>query len=128
MANEEGVRRTEPVARGRARPVGQSFAGTSAYSTSQQRFGVPARHPRRVTIPDIRSTSMATAPRAQKAGTDRRPAERRLRDLGGVGPAIEADFQKLGVRSVPELATCEGDELYRRLCEVTGTRQDPCVL
>lgn len=71
---------------------------------------------------------MATAPRTHKTGTDGRKEERRLRDLGGVGPAIEADFQKLGVRSVPELAACEGDELYLRLCEVTGTRQDPCVL
>jgi len=71
---------------------------------------------------------MATAPRTHKTGTDRQQGERRLRDLGGVGPAIEADLEKLGVRSVPELAAYEGDDLYRRLCEVTRTRQDPCVL
>lgn len=71
---------------------------------------------------------MAAASRAHRAGTDRGQGERRLRDLAGVGRAVEADFLKLGVRSVPELAACEGDELYRRLCELTGTRQDPCVL
>lgn len=71
---------------------------------------------------------MASASRAHKAGTDRTEDDRRLRDLGGVGRAIEADFQKLGVHSVPELAASDGDELYRRLCDITGTRQDPCVL
>lgn len=71
---------------------------------------------------------MATASRARKPELDQSGGERRLRDLAGVGQAIEADFEKLGVRSVPELAASEGDDLYRRLCEITGTRQDPCVL
>src|SRR5436305_12872414 len=52
----------------------------------------------------------------------------RLRDLAGVGRAIEADLRSLGICSVRELAATDGDELYRRLCESTGTRQDPCVL
>jgi hypothetical protein len=34
----------------------------------------------------------------------------------------------MGVKSVSELALRDGDDLYRRLCEKTGTRQDPCVL
>lgn len=71
---------------------------------------------------------MPAASRAHKAGTDRGQGDRRLRDLAGVGPAVEGDFVKLGVRSVAELAACDGDELYRRLCDLTGTRQDPCVL
>lgn len=54
--------------------------------------------------------------------------ERRLRQLSGVGPSIEADLRSLGVNSVADLAGSEGDDLYRRLCEKTGTRQDPCVL
>jgi hypothetical protein len=51
-----------------------------------------------------------------------------LRDLAGVGPAVEADLKSLGVASVAALKGRDGDELYRRLCEQTGTRQDPCVL
>lgn len=38
------------------------------------------------------------------------------------------DFDLLGVRSVTQLAACEGDELYDRLCHLTGRRQDVCVL
>lgn len=53
---------------------------------------------------------------------------RQLRDLAGVGKSIERDLIGLGVTSVAQLASHEGDELYRALCEQTSTRQDPCVL
>jgi hypothetical protein len=55
-------------------------------------------------------------------------ASAKLRDLRGVGKAIENDFHRLSIHSVAELAECDGKELYDRLCEVTGVRQDPCVL
>jgi hypothetical protein len=63
-----------------------------------------------------------------KIGSDRSEDKRRLRDLAGVGPAIEGDLRLLDVHSVSALAARDGDELYNRLCEITGTRQDPCVL
>lgn len=53
---------------------------------------------------------------------------RSLRDLSGVGPAIEADFRLLGVENVEALAERDGEELYTALCEKTRKRQDPCVL
>ncbi len=53
---------------------------------------------------------------------------RQLRDLRGVGKSIEADFHALGVRSVEQLARQNGLELYRRLNDLRGVRQDPCVL
>jgi hypothetical protein len=71
---------------------------------------------------------MAAAFAAHKIGSERTEDKRRLRDLAGVGRSIEADFHSLGIRSVSELAKSDGDELYRRLCDTTGTRQDPCVL
>jgi nucleotidyltransferase/DNA polymerase involved in DNA repair len=52
---------------------------------------------------------------------------RQLSDLHGIGRAMRKDFDLLGVRSVAQLATCEGDELYHRLCKITKTRMDPCV-
>jgi len=52
----------------------------------------------------------------------------RLRDLRGVGPAIEKDFKLLGVKSIEDLARRDGGELYLRLCDLTHSRQDPCVL
>jgi hypothetical protein len=54
--------------------------------------------------------------------------ERRLRDLRGVGPSIEANLRDLGVATVEQLAARDGHELYAALCRKTHTRQDPCVL
>jgi hypothetical protein len=54
--------------------------------------------------------------------------ERRLADLVSIGPAMLRDFEMLGVKSVAQLAREEPSELYKRLCTITGQRQDPCVL
>jgi predicted RecB family nuclease len=51
-----------------------------------------------------------------------------LRDLRGIGPAMVKDFEILGIRTVAELAKQNGTTLYERLNDITGTRQDPCVL
>ena len=53
---------------------------------------------------------------------------RRLTDLAGVGPATLSDLHLLGVHSVTELAVQDGDELYQRLCQLTGVQHDPCCL
>jgi hypothetical protein len=55
------------------------------------------------------------------------PDLRLLIDLRGVGPSIAANLNQLGVFTVPQLAACDGRELYDRLCAHTGVRQDPCV-
>lgn len=54
--------------------------------------------------------------------------KRRLEDLSGIGLAMLADFERLGVKSVGDLARRDPRELYDRLCRITRTRQDPCVL
>ena len=56
--------------------------------------------------------------------TDRRE----LKDLIGIGRAMRKDFEQLAVCSVAQLATEDPDELYERLCRITGARQDICVL
>ncbi len=38
------------------------------------------------------------------------------------------DLEQLGIRSVPQLAEADAEDLYRKLCRATGQRQDPCVL
>lgn len=50
-----------------------------------------------------------------------------LLGLANVGPAAREDFRQLGINSVAELAGQEAEDLYDRLCQITGTRQDPCV-
>jgi hypothetical protein len=54
-----------------------------------------------------------------------------LKDLTrapGVGPRMAADLDSLGVRSLDDLAGCDPQRLYDRLCELTGPRVDRCVL
>jgi hypothetical protein len=38
------------------------------------------------------------------------------------------DFELLGIKSVRELKSQDAQALYDRMCGITGTRQDPCVL
>ena len=54
--------------------------------------------------------------------------ERQLKDLRGIGGKMLGDFQKLGIRSVADLKSRDAQRLYDRMCKLTGTRQDPCVL
>lgn len=54
--------------------------------------------------------------------------ERKLQDLISVGPAIQRDFEMLGVHSVSDLALRNPEVLYHELCRKTNTRQDICVL
>jgi hypothetical protein len=55
-------------------------------------------------------------------------SEKQLRDLVSIGPAMLRDFERLGVRSVSELARRNPEKLYEQLCAVTGQAQDICVL
>jgi Pathogenicity locus len=54
--------------------------------------------------------------------------KRRFRDLVSVGPAMERDFEMLGIGSVAHLARQDPERMYEKLCSLTGQRQDPCVL
>jgi len=51
-----------------------------------------------------------------------------LEQLPNVGPALAPDLRLIGIRHPHELRGQDPFALYRRLCEATGVRQDPCVL
>jgi hypothetical protein len=51
-----------------------------------------------------------------------------LEQLPNIGPAIAADLRLIGVKHPSELKGADALSLYRKLCEVTGKRHDPCVL
>jgi hypothetical protein len=55
-------------------------------------------------------------------------SERQLIDLISVGPSIRDDFAILGITEVRQLAKANPNQLYDRLCRLTGERQDSCVL
>ena len=80
---------------------------------------------REVTLSVSRSSRHANRVRRESS---RQKEGRRLRDLWSVGPAIERDLQSLGVHDVASLARRSPERLYRRLEQITGKKQDPCVL
>ncbi len=51
-----------------------------------------------------------------------------LTDLPNIGPAMARDLRLLGFEHPGQLAGQDPQALYDRLCELTGVRQDPCVL
>lgn len=52
----------------------------------------------------------------------------RLEDVPNVGPAMADDLRALGIATPADLRGKDATGLYLRLCELTGLRQDPCVL
>lgn len=84
----------------------------------------------RVQVEDVpRPRAGPTKPVRGKGPSD--PAERaawqEFQQLGSIGPACALDLVQLGFRSVAELRGTDPNQLYARLCELTGCRQDPCV-
>ncbi len=53
---------------------------------------------------------------------------RTFEDIPNIGPRIAAGFVQLGIRTPQGLAGKEPFALYTKLCQLTGVRQDPCVL
>ncbi len=70
------------------------------------------RHKKRVAPPD---------------DPEEREAWKAFQELDSVGPACAKDFLLLGFRKVADLKGQDPNVLYARLCELTKTRQDPCV-
>lgn len=50
-----------------------------------------------------------------------------LRALRNIGPAMQRDLDRLGIRSCAQLARADADRLYLKLQRLTGQRHDPCV-
>jgi hypothetical protein len=73
----------------------------------------------------------ARGPRRQRIKTPKAscPAECVvLEQLPNIGPALAAELRLLGISHPQDLLGQDGYLLYRRLCEVTRMRHDPCVL
>ena len=51
-----------------------------------------------------------------------------LEAIPSIGPRIAALLGRLGVTEVAHLREADPQELYDRLCVVSNTRLDPCVL
>lgn len=49
-------------------------------------------------------------------------------DIPNVGPAMKEDFLALGLSSPKQLIHKDPLKLYNKMCQIAGTRKDPCVL
>jgi len=58
----------------------------------------------------------------------RRETTEVLTDLPNVGPAIANALRRIGIERPRQLVGQDALELYLRLSEAAGRRQDPCVL
>lgn len=52
----------------------------------------------------------------------------RLEDLPNIGKASAQDLRLLGILTPSDLAGQDPFAMYARLCQMTGTRHDPCVI
>jgi hypothetical protein len=52
----------------------------------------------------------------------------RLEDIPNVGPAVAADFRRLGITTPGELLGRDPYTMYDDLCRIAGVRYDPCLL
>ena len=52
----------------------------------------------------------------------------RLDQLPNIGPSLATDLRDVGITQPHDLVGKDAYALYRQLCLVRGTRQDPCVL
>ncbi len=52
----------------------------------------------------------------------------RLEDLPNVGPAVAADFRRLGIGTPDEIRGRDPYMLYHDLCRATHSLHDPCLL
>lgn len=52
----------------------------------------------------------------------------KLEHIPNVGPAMIRDFHMLGIREPKDLKNKDAYALYKKMCTLSGKRQDPCVL
>lgn len=53
---------------------------------------------------------------------------KKFQDIPNIGPAMARDFNLLGLRTPADLIHTHPHTLYKKMCKVSGVRQDPCVL
>ena len=58
----------------------------------------------------------------------KRETTKHLTVLPNIGPSMARSLHRIGINKPDQLIGRDPVQLYGELCEVTGSRQDPCVL
>ena len=53
---------------------------------------------------------------------------KKFTDIPNIGPAMVRDFEQLGLKMPKDLKRKDAFRLYEKMCQISGTRQDPYVL
>ena len=53
---------------------------------------------------------------------------KKFQDIPNIGPAMVRGFALLGLQKPTDLINKDPLKLYKKMCKVSGKRQDPCVL
>lgn len=53
---------------------------------------------------------------------------KKFTDIPNIGPAMQKDFEILGIKEPADLANMDPFKMYKNIYKKTGTRHDPCVL
>ena len=75
----------------------------------------------------LKTRTSRQAKGAELAGYTRR-AKSELEEIPSVGPSIAADLISMGITRVAQLKGRSPDAMFKKLCQMTGGYQDPCVL
>ena len=69
---------------------------------------------------------MAASSAARSKRNQRTKSE--LEEIPSVGPSIAEDLISMGITRISQLKGRSPEALYKKLCDMTGGYQDPCVL
>lgn len=53
---------------------------------------------------------------------------KKFQDIPNIGPAMAKDFAMLGFNAPKDLIGKNPLKLYKKMCQISGVRQDPCVM
>lgn len=57
-----------------------------------------------------------------------RETTKKLTDLPNIGKSLAKDLERIGIDTPEKLKGEDPYQLYQKLCKMTDTQQDPCVL
>lgn len=97
------------------------------YLSVQERRALRAARIQLSNLAALRPQALAEATRLDLERCRELVSLSEFQSLDSVGPASAEDLWQLGYRSLADLAGADPADMLRRMQELTGSRQDPCV-
>src|SRR5215831_13740578 len=115
----------------RVRRVPRSSRHVTTRSTDRRSCTCASQEAPSSALPRSRAEAMTMRHRQGRArsskSSDYRLVER-LESIPNIGPSLAADLRSIGIAHPHDLPGEDPYALYERLCRITASRDDPCVL